>query len=278
MLLIIPAIDLRGGACVRLYQGSYEKEKVYFEDPVKMARLWRIQNAKVLHVVDLDAARGDGKANNRAVITDICAALDIPVQTGGGIRTLEDVEHAFAAGVYRVILGTAAVREPKLVGEAIQRWGSSRIVVGIDAKNGEVRVDGWLEGSGVDAIDFALEMEALGCCRIVYTDISRDGTLEGPNLDAYREMGSRLKRTRITASGGVGDFKDLMAIASLTPHGVDSVIVGRALYENRFPCQQFWSWNDKDVVDLEKYSTARTRGPAPESPGDAAPGGEDDGC
>ncbi len=268
MLLIIPAIDLRGGACVRLYQGSYEKEKIYFKDPVKMAQLWRIQNAKVLHVVDLDAARGDEKANNRAVIADICRALDIPVQTGGGIRTLEDMERAFEAGVYRVILGTAAVREPELVREAIRRWGSSRIVVGIDAKHGEVRVDGWLEGSGVNAIDFALQMEALGCRRIVYTDISRDGTLEGPNLEAYREMGSRLKRTRITASGGVGNFKDLMAVASLMPHRVDSVIVGRALYENRFPCQQFWCWNDKDVLDLEKYSTARTRNEPGEGAGD----------
>jgi len=256
MLLVIPAIDLRGGCCVRLYQGSYEKEQVYYEDPVKMARLWRIQNAKVLHVVDLDAARG-GTEDNKRVIHEICEALDIPVQVGGGIRTMTDIENAFEAGVYRVILGTSAIREPELVSEAIARFGSSRIVVGIDARDGEVRVDGWTEGSGEDAVEFALQMEAAGCCRIVYTDISRDGTLEGPNLDAYRELGTRLTKARITASGGIGDYKDLLAVASLAPYRVDSVIVGRALYENRFPCQQFWCWNNKEIVDLERFSTAR---------------------
>lgn len=275
MILVIPAIDLRGGCCVRLYQGSYEKEKVYFEDPVKMARLWRIQNAKVLHVVDLDAARG-GEEHNRTVIHEICRTLDIPVQQGGGIRTMEDIEQALEAGVYRVILGTAAIREPDLVKEAVARFGSSRIVVGIDARDGEVRVDGWLEGSGQDAVEFALKMEEAGCCRIVYTDIARDGTLEGPNVEAYRELGSRLTRARITASGGVGDFRDLMAIASLKPYRVDSVIVGRALYENRFPCQQFWCWNQKDDVDLGAFSTARLLGPGGDpgsDPGNCGPTG-----
>ncbi len=255
MVLVIPAIDLRGGQCVRLLQGSYERETVYFDDPVQMAKLWRVQNAKVLHVVDLDAARS-GDDDNRDTIGAICRAIDIPVQVGGGIRTIDQVAGMLESGVYRVVLGTAAVREPDLVSEAVARFGSQKIVVGIDARDGEVRVEGWTEGSGLDAVDFALDMERRGCCRIVYTDISRDGTLEGPNLDAYRALGSRLSRVRLTASGGVGSYRDLLALSTLKEYRVDSVIVGRALYENRFPCQQFWCWNRKEAVDLDAFSTA----------------------
>ncbi|CAM3247298.1 1-(5-phosphoribosyl)-5-[(5-phosphoribosylamino)methylideneamino]imidazole-4-carboxamide isomerase [Rhodothermus bifroesti] len=254
MLLVIPAIDLRGGRCVRLYQGSYERETVYFDDPVKMARLWRVQNARVLHVVDLDAARNQG--HNREVIGAICQALDIPVQVGGGIRTLEDIEALLAQGVYRVVLGTAAVREPDLISEALARYGCSRIVVGIDARDGEVRIEGWTSGSGVDAIALALDMEQRGVRRFVYTDISRDGTLEGPNIEMYRALGRRLQKARITASGGVSGYRDLMRLQELEPYRVDSVIIGRALYENRFPCQQFWCWHHKDEVDLTRFSTA----------------------
>ena len=231
MTLVIPAIDLRGGQCVRLYQGSYAKETVYFDDPVKMAKLWRVQNARALHLVDLDAARGD-RDDNRAQIAAICEALDIPIQLGGGIRSMEDVEEAIELGVYRVIIGTAAVRDPDLVTEAIRKYSCSRVAVGIDARDGEVRVQGWTEGSGVDAIELALDMEARGCRRFIYTDISRDGTLAGPNIEAYRDLGSRLKQARITASGGIGGYEDLLRIKELLGFRVDSVIVGRALYDN----------------------------------------------
>ena len=169
MTLVIPAIDLRGGQCVRLYQGSYQQETVYFDDPVKMAKLWRVQNARVLHVVDLDAARGgsaDG-TDNREVIARICSELDIPVQLGGGIRTMQDVEDAIEIGVYRVIIGTAAVRDPEFVSEAVGKFTCSRVAVGIDAKDGEVRVQGWTEGSGLDAVKFAQEMEQRGVRRII---------------------------------------------------------------------------------------------------------------
>lgn len=255
MTLVIPAIDLRGGQCVRLYQGSYARETVYFDDPVKMAKLWRVQNARTLHLVDLDAARGDTR-NNRDKIAAICEALDVPVQLGGGIRTMQDVEEALGLGVYRVIIGTAAVRNPDLVSEAVERYSSSRIAVGIDARDGEVRVQGWTEGSGMDAIDLAIDMEKRGCRRIVYTDISRDGTLEGPNIEAYRSLGKSLSSARITASGGVGGYEDLLRINELKAYRVDSVIVGRALYDNKFPCQQFWCWHRKDLVDLDHFSTA----------------------
>ncbi len=258
MLFVIPAIDLRGGQCVRLYQGSYSRETVYFADPVKMAKLWRVQNARSLHLVDLDAARGgsEDRANNRDVISAICSVLDIPIQLGGGIRTMQDVEEALGLGVHRVIIGTAAVRNPDLVSEAIERFGCSRVVVGIDARDGEVRVQGWTEGSGVDAVDLAIEMEKRGCRRFVYTDISRDGTLAGPNIQAYRTLGEQLSKARITASGGVGAYPDLLRLKELSPYRVDSVIIGRALYENRFPCQQFWCWHRKEDVDLNQFSTA----------------------
>ncbi len=255
MTLVIPALDIRGGRCVRLYQGSYARETVYFDDPVRMAKLWRVMNARTLHIVDLDAARG-GSEDNRAVIHQICEELDIPIQLGGGIRTMEDVETALGLGVYRVVLGTSAARNPDLISEAVARFSASRIVVGIDAADGEVRVEGWTEGSGLDAVEMAVDMEQRGVRRIVYTDISRDGTLEGPNVEAYRTMGEHLRRARITASGGIGGYPDLLKIKELAPYKVDSVIVGRALYENKFPCQQFWCWHYKDEVDLEHYSTA----------------------
>jgi phosphoribosylformimino-5-aminoimidazole carboxamide ribotide isomerase len=261
MILVIPAIDLRGGRCVRLHQGAYDEETVYFEDPVKMAKLWRVQNARTLHLVDLDAARGgsEDRDDNRDEIRRICEALDIPIQLGGGIRSIEQIEAALEMGVYRVIIGTAAVRNPDLVSEAIERFSCRRVVVGIDARDGEARVQGWTEGSGVDAVELAQEMEDRGVRRIIYTDISRDGTMEGPNVEAYRTMGRHLDKTRITASGGVGGYDDLLRLQNLQSYGVDSVVVGKALYENRFPCQQFWSWHDKEDVDLDTFSTAPLR-------------------
>jgi phosphoribosylformimino-5-aminoimidazole carboxamide ribotide isomerase len=261
MTLVIPAIDLRDGRCVQLHQGDYDEETVYFEDPVKMAKLWRVQNARTLHLVDLDAARGgsEDRDDNRDEIRRICEALDIPIQLGGGIRSIEQIEAALEMGVYRVIIGTAAVRNPDLVSEAIERFSCRRVVVGIDARDGEARVQGWTEGSGVDAVELAQEMEDRGVRRIIYTDISRDGTMEGPNVEAYRTMGRHLDKTRITASGGVGGYDDLLRLQNLQSYGVDSVVVGKALYENRFPCQQFWSWHDKEDVDLDTFSTAPLR-------------------
>ena len=259
-MLLIPAIDLRGGRCVRLRQGRYEDETVYFEDPVRMAKLWRVMNTKVLHLVDLDAARtstGADISDNRKTIARIAETLDIPVQVGGGIRSLDDIQGMLDLGVYRVVLGTAAVRNPDLVSEAVERYGSGRIVVGIDAKDGEVRTEGWEAGSGVGAIDLAVDMEQRGVRRFVYTDISRDGTLEGPNVEAYREMGTALSAAKITASGGVGGYRALLALQGLEADGVDSVVVGRALYENQFPCQQFWCWHRKNDVDLDRFSTAQ---------------------
>lgn len=259
-MLVIPAIDIRDGRCVRLRQGSYSEETVYFEDPVKMAKLWRVQNAKTLHIVDLDAAKG-GDDHNRPIVRRICEELDIPIQVGGGIRSIEDVGAMLSCGAYRVVIGTAAVKNPELISEAVEEFSSRRVVAGIDAKDGEVRVEGWTEGSGVDAVELAREMEERGCCRIVYTDISRDGTMKGPNLEAYQTMNDAVSDLRITASGGIGGYEDLKALMDLEAERVDSVIVGKALYENAFPCQQFWGWHEKEELDLDRFSTAPLRQP-----------------
>ena len=238
MVELIPAIDLRGGQCVRLHQGRYDRETVYERDPVAVARSWQQQRASWVHVVDLDAARGGG--NNKTEIAAICQALTIAIQVGGGIRTLEDIRAVLALGVRRVILGTSAVRDPDMISEAVRRFSAERVVIGIDAQDGEVRVQGWTEGSGINAIEFALDMEKRGVQRIVYTDIARDGTMEGPNLAAYQAMGRRLSTVYLTASGGVGTYQDLIALGTLHEYRVDSVIVGRSLYEQRFSCQQLW--------------------------------------
>ena len=260
-LLVIPAIDILDGKCVRLHQGAYDRPTVYLEDPVKMAQLWRVQNARTLHVVDLNAARGEVEQarKNREIIGRISEVLDIPIQTGGGIRTMEDIADLLSRGVYRVILGTAAIRTPELVDEAIQTFGAHRIAVGLDARDGEVRVQGWLEGSGRMLLDVAREMEARGCRRLIVTDISRDGTLQGVAVETYRQLAETLQHAHITASGGVSGYRDLRELARIAPGKVDSVIIGKALYENVFPCQQFWCWHHPEHVDVSRYSTARLR-------------------
>ena len=248
MILIFPAIDIKDGKCVRLVQGAQGTETIYSDDPAKMATLWRGENAKTLHVVDLDGAF-EGHMKNLGAIKKIVDAVDIPVQLGGGIRTYEEVEQLFAIGVYRVVLGTTAIEDPGLVEKVVKAFGIRKVAVGIDAKNGVVMTKGWRHDSGVDAISLALKMKEIGVCRIVYTDIMRDGMMTGPNFDAIKEMAVRTG-LKITASGGVSGFRDLVRLQELEPFGVDSVIVGKALYENKFPCEALWRLNEQELKDL----------------------------
>lgn len=227
MLLVIPAIDLHGGKCVRLLQGEREKETVYSTNPVEMALRWQSEGAEYLHVVDLDGAFA-GKPVNANLIEKIVAGIDIPLQLGGGIRDLETIKNALSLGVSRVILGTAAVDRPELVGEAVALYGE-KILVGIDARDGFVAVKGWVEASQEKAVDFALKMQTFGVQEIVYTDISRDGTLAGPNFEALKEMAVALK-IPVIASGGVSSLEDLRTLKELEQYGVESVIIGQALY------------------------------------------------
>lgn len=240
MIAPIPAIDLLNGNCVRLMQGAYDQVTTYHKDPIIMARRWESLGARFLHVVDLDAARSGGRSHNTAVIASIAQTITIPVQTGGGIRSAADVIRVLDQGIHRVIIGTAAVKDPALINTTIAKYGADRIAVGIDARNGEVRVDGWTSGTGLSALNFALDMEALGVRRIIYTDIGRDGTMDGPNLNAYRTLGMHLKHAQLTASGGVSGPEDLTALAELESIGVDSVIIGRALYEGKFKGYELW--------------------------------------
>lgn len=224
---ILPAIDLLGGKCVRLYQGDYDQSQVYHEDPVAVAQQWQAQGASRLHLVDLDGAKA-GEPINLTAIAAIVQALSIPVQVGGGLRNRDRVKQLLDLGVGRVILGTIAVEEPDLVGQLCAEF-PGQIVVGIDARNGKVATRGWLETSTVEAGELAQRMEKLGAAAIIYTDIQRDGTMTGPNLEALRELALQLT-IPVIASGGVSKLRDLLSLLSLESHGVNGVIIGKALY------------------------------------------------
>ncbi len=228
-MLIIPAIDLRGGRCVRLYQGDPERETVYGDNPVEIALQWQQLGAKLLHLVDLDGAF-TGQAKNASIITAIGDAVQIPLQLGGGIRTRQAVEKSMAAGVTRIILGTIAAENPKLTRELVHQFGES-IVVGIDARDGMVAVKGWTESSALKALELARQVEEYGVKEIIYTDIARDGTMQGPNLKGLEEM---LDSTamQVIVSGGISSKEDLY---SLKPYSerVKGVIIGKALYSNQ---------------------------------------------
>ncbi|MGD1853707.1 MAG: 1-(5-phosphoribosyl)-5-[(5-phosphoribosylamino)methylideneamino]imidazole-4-carboxamide isomerase [Leptolyngbyaceae cyanobacterium] len=224
---VIPAIDLLGGRCVRLFQGDYEQSQVFDDDPVAVARRWAEQGATRIHLVDLDGAKA-GQPENWQAIAQIVGAIDVPVQVGGGLRDRTRVKALFALGVQYAILGTAAVENPDLVGE-LSREFPGRIFVGIDARDGKVATRGWLETSTVMADDLAQRMGVLGAAAIIYTDIKRDGTLKGPNLDALRELAAKID-TPVIASGGVSSMSDLLSLLGVAPLGVSGVIVGKALY------------------------------------------------
>ncbi len=231
-MIIYPAIDLRGGNCVRLTQGDFDQTTVYSPDPLQMAKKWEACGASWLHLVDLDGARQE-KSNNRKVICDIAKHISIPVQTGGGIRTMEDISELLENGVSRVILGTVAVKNPAFVKEAVERYGD-RIAVGIDAKNGWAAISGWEEVSRVTAIDLALQMKEFGVRHLIYTDIATDGMLTGPNLSAMEQMAEAFGEG-VIASGGVGSVSDLKA---LVPTNVSGAIVGKALYTEKVDLKQ----------------------------------------
>lgn len=224
-MLVIPAIDLRDGKCVRLLRGDYDHETVYHEDPIEVAQRWAQLGAHVLHVVDLDGAKAGFPAQLETVAR-IVAAVDIPVQLGGGLRTDEHVAQALAHGVERIVIGTAAVESPSMLDALIAAHGAYRIVVGVDARDGLVATHGWLDTSSMPASDLIADVAIRGVERIVYTDIDRDGTLTSPNFDALREISGL--GPAVIASGGVASREHLHQLARID--GVEAAIVGRALY------------------------------------------------
>lgn len=228
---LFPAIDLRGGRCVRLYQGDYERETVYGDDPVAQAKLFESEGATWIHVVDLDAAR-TGEPINRDVVAAIAHAVDVPIQTGGGVRSEESARALFNAGVERVVIGTAALEQPDLVRRLAAEF---RIAVGLDSRGREVAVRGWEERSGRDVVEVASEFADAGVDAVIVTEIGRDGTLEGPDVDGLTLM-LRSTSMDVVASGGVSSINDLKVLEALESDGrrLAGAIIGRAIYEGRF--------------------------------------------
>ena len=225
---LFPAIDIKNGQCVRLRQGQFHNVEFYTQMPVRVAKSFQEAGAAFIHIVDLDGALA-GHSVNEDVIRAIVDNISIPVEVGGGIRSVQDIENKLNMGVGRVILGTKAAENPYFIKETVLRFGQDKIVVGIDAKNGMVATDGWEKVSNYNAVQLALEMKEMGVKTIIYTDIARDGMLLGPNLVHTREMVEKTQMD-IIASGGVSSMKDLDDLSAIPVYGV---VVGKALYENR---------------------------------------------
>ncbi|MEA3335357.1 MAG: 1-(5-phosphoribosyl)-5-[(5-phosphoribosylamino)methylideneamino]imidazole-4-carboxamide isomerase [Chloroflexota bacterium] len=230
-MIVFPAIDLRQGRCVRLKQGDPDAETLFSNDPVAIARQWAAAGAQWLHVVNLDGAIGDQKhdAPNLVRLQEIGRAVSLPIQFGGGLRTLDDVNHALALGAARVVLGTAAVQNPELLSAAIERFGPQAVVVGLDARNGVVATHGWQQSSGRDVVDLARLMADRGVERVVYTDIARDGMLSGVDSKGTARLADECG-LKVIASGGVRDMEDIRRLQALEARGIEGVIVGQALY------------------------------------------------
>jgi len=226
-VLIIPAIDLREGQCVRLLQGDPSQMTVFSDDPVETAKQWEELGAPIIHLVDLDGAFV-GEPQNLNVVEEIARAVSVPLQLGGGVRSMDTIEKVLAAGVERVILGTAAIAEPDLVKEACRRYGE-RIAVGIDSKDGLVAVEGWEATVEKTFLELGREVKSWGVSRIIFTDTRRDGTMRGPNLAGIRLLAEEVG-LKIIAAGGVSSMEDLWALKELEPLGLEGVIVGKALY------------------------------------------------
>jgi phosphoribosylformimino-5-aminoimidazole carboxamide ribotide isomerase len=238
-MLIIPAIDLKGGRCVRLQQGEMDRETLFSDHPEEMAGRWESLGARLLHIVDLDGAVA-GRPHNEAAIKHILQSVSIPLELGGGIRSLDTIEHYLSLGVNRVVLGTIAHKQPTLLEEACKKF-PGRIVVGIDARDGMVAVEGWKETTAMRAADLVKTIESKGVEAIIFTDIRRDGMMSGPNLQSTRAM-AEATRIPVIASGGVTTLDHIRELLRLASCGVEGIIIGRALYEG--------SVNLKDALAL----------------------------
>lgn len=238
-LLVIPSIDIKGGKTVRVVQGIPELDcQEYGSNPVEMAKIWRAENAKLLHVVDFDGAYDHSKKNYK-IVEEICASVIIPVEFAGGIRNIEDAEQIFNTGVSRISIGTMAIENPSEFKNVFDKYGPLKISVNLDIIGNEIITKGRKKKTGVSYIDFAKEMAEMGIERFIVTDIERNGVLGGPNLTLSKEI-AQLTGKKVTHAGGIRNKDELMDAQKLISFGVDSVIIGRALYENKFPCQKLW--------------------------------------
>jgi phosphoribosylformimino-5-aminoimidazole carboxamide ribotide isomerase len=247
MLLIFPSIEISHENCVEVVQGAPGAERKYSIDPVKMAVLWRGENAKTLHVVDVDGFV-EGKVVNRGLLRNMVQAVDIPIQIGGGFRSFEQVQEALELGVYRVIIGTAAVEQPGLIERLVKVFGTRKIAIAILTRDGKVMIEGGKREAHISALDLTKQMKKLGVSRILYGNWGDQGFDSAPPLGTLKELAST--NVRITSMGGARDFKDLLQLQELEKFGVDSVVIGKPLYENRFPCQGLWRLNERELNDL----------------------------
>ncbi|MFA4992563.1 MAG: 1-(5-phosphoribosyl)-5-[(5-phosphoribosylamino)methylideneamino]imidazole-4-carboxamide isomerase [Candidatus Omnitrophota bacterium] len=230
-MLIIPAIDLRGGNVVRLFQGKFDQEKIYSKDPVKVAKHWARQGAKFLHIVDLDGA-SSGESRNLEVLREIITQVGVPLEFGGGVRSMEKISELLDMGAERVVLGTRAANDAQFLKKAWKKFGE-KIIVSIDSKDAKVLTQGWNSATSKTTLDFAEELKELGFKQVIYTDVSKDGALAGPNISGIKELISKTGLD-VIASGGVADLKDLARLKSLKKKGLSGVIIGKALYEGKF--------------------------------------------
>ncbi len=248
MLLIFPSIEISHNCCVQVVQTSEGSRQTYSLDPIQIAVLWRGENAKTLHVVDLDGV-AEGKVIHDDLIRKMVQAVDVPIQVGGGLRTYEEVERIFGLGVYRVVIGTASVEHPELVERLVKQFGTRKIAIGIDSRHNRVLIADHKTETSMTPLQLAKQMQKFGVCRILLSVREEEGEGHVLAFDTLRELAQKTD-IRITAWGGVKDYHDLVRLQELEKYGIDSVIIGKPLYQNAFPCQGLWRINEEQLNDL----------------------------
>ncbi len=249
-MLVIPVIDIKDGKSVKTFEGLGDKTVYYADSPISMAQLLRKENAKCIHITDLDGAL-TGTMSNSKTIKEIVEKVGVPIQLGGGIRSYEMAKLLLdELGVYRIVLGTAVVENFELIKKLLDDFGPSQIIISIDVLEGYFVKTGWKQRTGIKGVELAKKMKSLGIQRIIYQDISRVATLLGPNTEGLKEI-AIASGLKITAAGGIGGYQDLKKVQELEQYGVDSIMIRRAIYENKFPCQEIWREFEKIDTSLE---------------------------
>lgn len=256
-MLVIPVIDIQNEKCTRCIQGHYESSDFYSDDPVKVARLFRKENFKCIHITDLDGAI-KGEMLNFPIIREICNSLDVPVQLGGGIRDFDMAQKIIEElGVYRIVIGTAAITNPGLIEKIIAAYSASKVVIGIDEKLNNVVTNGWVNYANITPLDFAKMMDSIGVKRVIYQDVTRVGNRTGPFIERLKEIAEGTKNLKITSAGGIGGYKHLKMLTDLKNPKVDSVMLSKSLYENNFPCQAIWRDSERVDTNLDLPKVTR---------------------
>jgi len=250
-MLVIPVIDIHNGKCMRLIHGHYESTNFYSDNPVTVAKLFRKENFKCIHITDLDGAV-EGEMKNFPIIKEICKTLDVPVQLGGGIRDFDTAKKIIEElGVYRIVIGTAAINNPDLISKIINEFSPSKLAIGIDEKLNNVLTNGWINYAGITPLDFAKLMDNIGVKRIIYQDVTRVGNSTGPFVERLLEIADNTKNLKITSAGGIGNYSHLKILNDLKNPKIDSVMLSKSLYENYFPCQAIWRDSERADTSLE---------------------------